>query len=806
MPLSTTIGAPALGAASDPAFVPVVGGAFDSALDAVTIGAGIVYFLATMTLFILGFNMAFLSILVWHRGRPSSPETRLDIRDVADSELPIVTVQLPIYNELYVAERVIEAACRLDYPADRLEIQVLDDSTDETVGVVARVVAEARRRGVDIVHLHRTRRTGYKAGALAEGLKVARGEFAAIFDADFVPPINFLRETVGEFADPKVAFVQGRWGHLNRNYSVITRLQSLAIDAHFMVEQAARRHLGYWFNFNGTAGIWRVAAIEDAGGWTADTLTEDLDLSYRAHLKGWRGQFRADLDVPGELPAQMSSFRRQQHRWARGSLECAHKLLPSVWRSQAPLPVKFQATAHLVAYSIHLMLATIALVYPIVVFAGIRFEGFATLYGFGYLFALSSLAPGIFFITGQRQLDRSWVRELPKIAAVTVLGSGLMINTVRAVLQIFTRPNPEFERTAKFGLEEASSGNDDTGSDDGQGWLAKRYQLDLDRIVFAEAAFGLYSLTSVWLAWREQNWGIFLYAMIFAVGLLGVAAITVLQAIAVRRARSARADRVAIEKIEQRNLARYDGRVSTTAGRSDPGASRVVLVMAKQPVPGVSKTRLQPAVSPEAAAELSECFILDAIELVSNLEPPAFGAKAVVAGTPAESVEYFRRVAPEAGFVAQSGADLSERLHGAMSDMLNAGFDQVFAINSDSPTLPPTLLTQAFEQLSRPDIDVVLGPAEDGGYYLIGWKAENDRLIRDVTMSTPSVLADTMAVAAAEGLNVELLDSWYDVDNPSDLVRLQAEIADRRFCGPNTRRFFADLSEPLVGDAASQLG
>ena len=765
--------------------------AFSGLIDAAIIGAGVIYFFASLLLFVLGFNMAFLSILVWRRGRSATKEAGIDLRQEPGGELPIVTVQLPIYNELYVAERVIDAACRLDYPADRLEIQVLDDSTDETADLIAHVVDEHRRRGVDIVHLHRTNRTGYKAGALANGLTTARGELVAIFDADFIPPPNFLQETVGEFADPQLAFVQGRWGHVNRNYSLITRLQSLAIDAHFMVEQAARRHLGYWFNFNGTAGIWRVAAIESAGGWTADTLTEDLDLSYRAHLKGWRGQFRSDLNVPGELPAQMSSFRRQQHRWARGSLECAHKLLPSVWRSAVPWPVKFQATAHLIAYSIHLLLATIALVYPVIVFAGIRFEGFATLYGFGYLFALSSLAPGIFFITGQRQLDRSWIRDLPKIAAVTVLGSGLMINTVRAALQIFTRPNPEFERTAKFGMEEQDIASEPAGSNGkaADSWLRKRYQLDLDRIVYAEFAFGFYSLSSVWLALQQGNWGIFLYALIFAVGLIGVATITVVQAVAVRRARAARADHM---KLEQGRWARYDDAVKSAGAGIDPTRSRAVLVMAKQPVPGASKTRLQPAIDQEQAAALSECFILDAVELAAGLRTDVPGLDVKIAGTPAAAASYFATIAPETGFVAQRGADLSERLHTVMAETLDDGVDQVVAINSDSPTLPGALLVQAFEALDRPDVDVVLGPAEDGGYYLIGWKRVDDRLINDVTMSTPTVLADTLSVAAEQGLSVDLLPSWYDVDQPDDLIRLREELDAGHLCGAHTRAFFAD--------------
>ena len=257
-----------------------------------------------------------------------------------------------MYNELYVARRVIEAAAEFDYPAEKLQIQVLDDSTDETSRIVADAIRDVARNGINIEHIQRVDRVGFKAGALAAGMETATGEYVAIFDADFVPPADYLRRALPYFDeqnDPEqnVAFVQARWGHVNRDYSWLTKLQALAIDGHFLVEQAARGEAGYWFNFNGTAGIWRVEAIADAGGWKADTLTEDLDLSYRAHLRGWRAQFVEDLVVPGEVPAQLTGYRRQQHRWARGSIECAFRLLPSVWRTKEPFMVKMQATLHL---------------------------------------------------------------------------------------------------------------------------------------------------------------------------------------------------------------------------------------------------------------------------------------------------------------------------------------------------------------------------------------------------------------------------------------------------------------------------
>ncbi len=514
-----------------------------TALEAAT---AVTYAVASLLLFVFGVNLVVFVVRVWRRGPRHSPP----VQSVDPEDLPLVTVQLPIYNELYVSERIINAACALDYPADKLQIQVLDDSTDETSTLISQIVAEARTRGINIEHLHRVDRAGYKAGALAEGMKTATGEFVAIFDADFVPPEDFLLRTVGEFAQPDIAFVQARWGHLNRDYSWLTKIQALAIDGHFLVEQSGRGDRGYWFNFNGTAGIWRAEAIEDAGGWTAETLTEDLDLSYRAHLRGWRACYVEDLVVPAELPVQLLGFRRQQHRWARGSMECARKLLPSVWRSDASIGTKFQATLHLLAYGIHLLLLLLLLIYPLVVQVGSSNAGFSTLYGVGYLLALTSIAPAIFFIGGQRQGGRPWFKSIPRILLVTVFGSGLMLNTARAAMQIFTKPNPEFERTAKFGLE---------GDVERSSWTKRRYQLDIDRIVFAELLLGLYGLGVIRFAWNNENWGIFIYASVFSAGLLMMAFATITHAIATFRGRG---DRKAQLLLENQTWATEESRVS----------------------------------------------------------------------------------------------------------------------------------------------------------------------------------------------------------------------------------------------------
>ncbi|MCP4419151.1 MAG: glycosyltransferase, partial [Chloroflexi bacterium] len=278
------------------------------------------------------------------------------------------------------------------------------------------------------------------------------------------------------------------------------------------------------FNFNGTAGIWRRTAMEDAGGWTADTLTEDLDLSYRVYLRGWNGRYLRDLVVPGEIPPSFSGFRKQQHRWARGSLECARKLTPQVWRASIPFYQKFQATLHLTGYSVHLLLFILTLIYPLVALFTAKYVHLSTLYGLAYLFAFTSLAPTIFFMVGQQQMGQQWWRQLPKILAISVVGSGLLLNTVRATWQIWRKPDGVFERTAKFGIEQK-----------GQDWRGQKYQLRFDPIVYPELVLGLYSLWTAWLAAMLHSWGIVIYALLFGTGLIFAAVATIWQTLGVYR-------------------------------------------------------------------------------------------------------------------------------------------------------------------------------------------------------------------------------------------------------------------------------
>src|SRR6266700_7135944 len=273
--------------------------------------------------------------------------------------IPMVTVQLPIYNERYVVERLVEAVCRMDYPRDRLEIQVLDDSTDDTSAILRARIAALCREGFLIEHLRRTNRTGYKAGALATGLARARGEFLAIFDADFVPPVDFLKKTLPHFHDPAIGMVQTRWGHLNENYSLLTWIQSIFLDGHFLIEHTARNRSGAFFNFNGTAGIWRREAITSSGGWQHDTLTEDLDLSYRAQMNGWRFMYLPEVVCPAELPVDINAFKTQQNRWTMGAIQTAKKMLPTIWRAPLSLKVKIEATFHLTACMGYLLAAAL---------------------------------------------------------------------------------------------------------------------------------------------------------------------------------------------------------------------------------------------------------------------------------------------------------------------------------------------------------------------------------------------------------------------------------------------------------------
>jgi cellulose synthase/poly-beta-1,6-N-acetylglucosamine synthase-like glycosyltransferase len=486
-------------------------------LDLLFIPSAILYLLVVGALFVYGINFFYLTYITLRDRRVKQPTPPLE-------KLPPVTIQLPTYNEMYVAERLIAAAASLDYPRSLLEIQVLDDSNDETREIVSHKVSQLQSQGFHIYHLQRTQREGYKAGALAAGLQRAQGAFIAIFDADFIPGKDFLRRTLPYFSDQRVAFIQTRWGHVNRDYSLLTHLQSLAIDAHFMVEQYARFRAGLWFNFNGTAGIWRKSAMLEAGGWRSDTLTEDLDLSYRAFFKGWKAIYLRDVEVPAELPVSFNAYRRQQGRWARGSLECALKYLPQVWSQAMPLRQKVQATLHLTGYCVHLLLAALVFLYPLVLEISQHYPALITLFGIGFFFNLTAFAPSIFFLVAESQLGRRAWRELPVILFISAMGTGMMVNTLRAAAGIAFNRKRTFERTPKFGIVRRK-----------QSWMNNQYQLKLDAIVFPELAFALANAATVVLAVHLHNWVIAVYACLFCWGLFFTSGVTISQSLSVAR-------------------------------------------------------------------------------------------------------------------------------------------------------------------------------------------------------------------------------------------------------------------------------
>jgi len=397
------------------------------------------------------------------------------------ADWPRVTVQLPIYNELYVAERLIESICRLDYPRDRLEIQVLDDSTDETVALARKTVARMSALGFDIKHLHRTDRSGFKAGALAAGMKATDTQFLAVFDADFVPPANFLRETIPYFSDNGIGMVQARWDHINRHYSLLTRIQAIFLDGHFLIEHAARNRTGCFFNFNGTAGVWRRATIEEAGGWTQDTLTEDLDLSYRAQLKGWRFLFLPHLKVPAELPVDIHGFKSQQFRWAKGSIQTARKLLPTILRADLPWRVKSEAFVHLTNNLSYLLMILLSLlVFPAMLLR--RGTDLKVLLLVDVpLFLAATVSVLLFYLASQIAAGQGLFKQLRRLPPLMGLGIGLAINNSRAVIEGWTQRGGVFERTPKYGFE-AERGS----------WLAKRYQVKRRGSTLVETTLGIY--------------------------------------------------------------------------------------------------------------------------------------------------------------------------------------------------------------------------------------------------------------------------------------------------------------------------
>ena len=423
-------------------------------------------------------------------------------------KLPPVTIQLPLYNERYVVERLIEEVVKVEYPKGLLQIQVLDDSTDETAPFAEALVERYRLLGYPIEYIHRAHRHGYKAGALQAGLAVATGEFVAVFDADFCPPADFLIRTIHYFADPKVGVVQTRWSYLNRDYNFLTEVEAMLLDGHFILEHGARSRAGYFFNFNGTAGILRKAMIDDAGGWQHDTLTEDSDLSYRAQLKGWRFVYVPGLDCPSELPVEMHGFQVQQSRWAKGLTQCAKKLLPSILKADIPGRVKAEAFLHLTPnISYPLMIIVSALMLPVMI---VRFYmgWFQMVFLDLPLIVASFWSISLFYVVAQRELyPKNWKRSILMLPMLMAIGVGLTIINTRAVLEAIFGVQTAFARTPKYAIGERPVNLE-----------VKKYRRRSGWLPYAEILVGLYFVGMVVFAIETYNFFSIPFLLLFVCG------------------------------------------------------------------------------------------------------------------------------------------------------------------------------------------------------------------------------------------------------------------------------------------------
>ena len=418
----------------------------------------ITYFISLTILFLFG-SSGFIMIYYYFKHKKNNQDEVGEIK-----EFPTVTIQLPIYNEYYVVGRLLESICKIDYPKEKLEIQVLDDSTDETTDLISDLAKKYQSLGFDIKHIRRGTREGFKAGALKEGLKTARGEFIAIFDADFVPKANFLKNTLPYFFnDNRIGLVQTRWEHLNSDYSFLTRVQAMALDGHFVIEQNVRNKAGFFINFNGTGGIWRKECIIDAGNWEADTLTEDLDLSYRAQLLGWKFKFLNHVTSPAELPSEINALKSQQFRWTKGAIETARKILPKVWRSNLPLEKKIHATFHL----------SNNIVFPFILLAGIlnvplifikHQGGYETYFAIMAVFVFAFMGSFLFYLYSQKDVYKDWHKRMLLFPLFMAGSMGFAVNNTKAVIEGIFKKKSEFVRTPKYSVVDKKDN-----------WLDKKY-------------------------------------------------------------------------------------------------------------------------------------------------------------------------------------------------------------------------------------------------------------------------------------------------------------------------------------------
>lgn len=475
----------------------------------------VIYFAILVSLGFYGVHRYVMAYL-YRKHRKDIPVPRGEFE-----ELPRVTIQLPTFNELYVVERLIDAVCAIRYPREKLEIQVLDDSTDETVEIARAAVERKRAEGHDIHYLHRTNRQGFKAGALEAGLASATGEFVAVFDADFVPNPDFLERTIQHFTDEKVGMVQVRWEHLNRDHSLLTMAQSVLLDGHFVIEHTARNRSGRFFNFNGTAGIWRRSTIADAGGWQHDTLTEDLDLSYRAQSKGWQFIYINDSVAPAEVPVEMNAFKSQQHRWAKGSIQVARKVLPMLLRSRLPAKVKFEAFMHLTNNIAYVLMVVLSLLMPLA--AVMRIEIERELISGAWIdipmFISATFSIASFYMLAMREARQtSFWQRLSCLPIVMSLGIGLCVNNARAVVEALVGYKTGFVRTPKYGVTSSN-----------KNWKHVKYRFKINWQAYVETAIGLYFTWGIVTAVMAGSWLTVPFLVLFGAGFLYVGVASLLQ-------------------------------------------------------------------------------------------------------------------------------------------------------------------------------------------------------------------------------------------------------------------------------------
>ncbi|MEP7146066.1 MAG: cellulose synthase family protein [bacterium] len=492
-------------------------------LDSIILSA---YIISLTILFFFGahgFNMIYYYFKTFNKRTIDLSE-----EDLFMTEYPVVTIQIPLYNEQYVITRLIDSVLRMDYPKDKLEVQILDDSTDESTKIISEHIKKYLHQNYDISHIHRTNREGYKAGALRVGLETAKGEFVAVFDADFIPRKKFLKRTIPYFyKNAKLGLVQTRWEHLNREYSLMTKTQAIALDGHFVIEQAVRNRAGFFINFNGTGGVWRKECIFDAGNWEADTLTEDLDLSYRAQMKGWEFKYLINFTSPAELPSDIGALKSQQFRWTKGAIETAKKIYPAVLKSDMPLKLKFQSFIHLysnLAYPFILIAAILNLPVMLIKLSG----GYDAVFKIMSVFIFAFISSFIFYLYSQKDVYPDWQKRIIYLPVFLAGSMGFSVNNTKAVFEGLLDKKSEFVRTPKYQIMNKKDS-----------WAGKNYvNKKLPFTTYIEALLAVYCFAGVVIAIATAQVAAVPFQLMFCGGFATISILSIRQVVISKRMKS----------------------------------------------------------------------------------------------------------------------------------------------------------------------------------------------------------------------------------------------------------------------------